>query len=110
MRFGKSKDPELDINHQLGLFMDLSNTRPKTYCMGLGLQGKKCLTCPPLFPKFVRSPDGTLTLAQTTGLTFTSGDGVDDASMVVRGGGVNRVAAGLTVRSGVAGSEALTVL
>ena len=51
MRFGKSKDPELDINHQLGLFMDLSNTRPKTYCMGLGLQGKKCLTCPPLFPK-----------------------------------------------------------
>jgi VCBS repeat-containing protein len=33
----------------------------------------------------VASTHGTLTLGQTTGLTFISGDGVADASMVVRG-------------------------
>jgi hypothetical protein len=62
MRFGKSRDPDLDINHQLGLFMDLAGTRPKPYCIGLGLQGKKCLTCPPLFPKLRKSPTGNWTV------------------------------------------------
>ncbi len=28
MRFGKSADPALDINYQLGLFMDLAGTNP----------------------------------------------------------------------------------
>jgi hypothetical protein len=28
MRFGKSADPELDFNHQMGLYMDELNIRP----------------------------------------------------------------------------------
>ncbi len=34
MRFGKSRDPELDINYQLGLLMDTLGTRPSTFCLG----------------------------------------------------------------------------
>jgi hypothetical protein len=34
MRFGKSRDPELDINHQLGLLMNNLGTRPSTRCLG----------------------------------------------------------------------------
>ena len=62
MRFGKSTDPELDINHQLGLFLDMTGTRPRTNCQGVALQGRKCLTCPPLFPKLKRASNGTWTL------------------------------------------------
>ena len=32
MRFGKSVDPDLDINFQLALHMDLLGTRPKPGC------------------------------------------------------------------------------
>ena len=62
MRFGKSTDPELDINHQLGLFLDMTGTRPSTNCQGVALQGRKCLTCPPLFPKLKRGANGTWAL------------------------------------------------
>jgi hypothetical protein len=58
MRIGKSVDPELDINHQLGLFTDMAGTCPKPYCIGLGLQGKKYRACSPLFPKFRKGPGG----------------------------------------------------
>ena len=51
MRFGKASDPELDIVYQLGLFMDSAGTRPRTHCAAANLKGKKCLVCPPLFPK-----------------------------------------------------------
>ena len=62
MRFGKSIDPQLDINHQLGLFMDMAGTRPRTHCQAAALKGKKCLTCPPLFPKLVSGPGDTWAL------------------------------------------------
>jgi hypothetical protein len=65
MRFGKSTDPELDINHQLGLFLDMTGTRPRTNCQGVALQGRKCLTCPPLFPKLKRASNGTCTRLQS---------------------------------------------
>ena len=54
MCFGMSVDPGLDINHQLGLFMD----RPTTACTALTCPGRRCTACPPLFPKLVR--DGSL--------------------------------------------------
>jgi hypothetical protein len=63
MRFGKAENPELDLNYQLGLFMDMAGTRPSTACTRATHPGKRC-KCPPLFPKFIRGPDGTLTLAQ----------------------------------------------
>ncbi len=56
MRFGKSADPALDINHQLGLFMNLAGTRPSPACAGDRLRGKRCLVCAPLFPKLVMGP------------------------------------------------------
>jgi hypothetical protein len=59
MRCGKSRDPELDINHQLGLFMDLAGTRPDPECQGAALRGRRCPKCKPLFPKLVRGPDNT---------------------------------------------------
>jgi hypothetical protein len=55
MSFGKSADPELDLNYQLGLFMDLAHTRPSSACAATQLRGKRCLTCPPLFPKLLKS-------------------------------------------------------
>ncbi len=51
MRFGKSQDPELDINHQLGLFMDPAGTRPDPSCQAAAL---RCPKCKPLFPKLAR--------------------------------------------------------
>ncbi len=51
MRFGKASDPELDIVYQLGLFMDKAGTRPRMHCTAGALRGKRCLICPPLFPK-----------------------------------------------------------
>ena len=42
MRFGKSTDPALDLNYQLGLFMDLAGTRPAATCLGGQLHGKGC--------------------------------------------------------------------
>ena len=58
MRFGKSTDPDLDLNYQLGLFMDMIGTRTRTHCAGESLRGKQCLTCAPLFPKLARAPNG----------------------------------------------------
>ena len=55
MRFGKSLDPELDINHQLGLLMDLLGTRPGTACTAASRPGRRCTACPPLFPKLTRA-------------------------------------------------------
>ena len=62
MRFGKSADPELDLNFQLGLFMDLAGTRPSPACAAHQLRGKRCLTCPPLFPKLQKGPGGAWVL------------------------------------------------
>ena len=62
MRFGKSADPALDINHQLGLFMDLAGTRPSPACAGDHLRGKRCLVCAPLFPKFAKGPGNSWVL------------------------------------------------
>jgi hypothetical protein len=62
MRFGKSADPALDINHQLGLFMDLAGTRPSPACAGESLRGKRCLVCAPLFPKLVKGPGSSWVL------------------------------------------------
>jgi hypothetical protein len=58
MRFGKSADPELDLDYQLGLFMDLALTRPSSACVADQLRGKRCLTCAPLFPKLAKGPGG----------------------------------------------------
>ena len=54
MRFGKSSDPELDLNFQLGLFMDLNGTRPSPDCLAASLRGRRCDKCKPLFPKMIR--------------------------------------------------------
>jgi hypothetical protein len=62
MRFGKSQDSELDINHQLGLFMDLAGTRPDPECQGAALRGRRCPKCKPLFPKLLRGPDNAWVL------------------------------------------------
>jgi hypothetical protein len=59
MRFGKSQDPKLDLNHQLGLFMDLTNTRPFKSCTACSRVGRRCTSCPPLFPKLIRGKDDT---------------------------------------------------
>ena len=56
MRFGKSEDPELDLNYQLGLFMDMAGTRPSPTCAAQQLCGKGCRTCLPLFPKLAKGP------------------------------------------------------
>ena len=56
MRFGKSADPELDINYQLGLFMDIAGTRPSKACSAATRRGRRCTACFPLFPKLVRGP------------------------------------------------------
>jgi hypothetical protein len=63
MRFGKSADPKLDINHQLGLLQDLLGTRPRTNCTKKSRPGARCPACPPLFPKLDKGPQGTWTLA-----------------------------------------------
>jgi hypothetical protein len=42
MRFGKSTDPQLDINYQLGLFMDMANTRPSKSCTTGSRPGRRC--------------------------------------------------------------------
>ena len=57
MRFGVATDPQLDINYQLGLFMDIAGTRPRTDCNRRS--GKRCTVCPPLFPKLVKGPNGS---------------------------------------------------
>ncbi len=53
MRFRKSSDPPLVLNHQHGLFMDLAGTRPYMAwhgaCLGAALCGKQCLACPSLY-------------------------------------------------------------
>ncbi len=63
MRFGKSADPRLDINHQLGLLQDLLGTRPRTNCTKKSRPGARCPACPPLFPKLAKGSQGTWTLA-----------------------------------------------
>ena len=62
MCFGKSIDPQLDIKHQLGLFMDHANTRPSKSCTARSRQGRRCTSCLPLFPKLIRGPDDTWVL------------------------------------------------
>jgi hypothetical protein len=57
MRFGVATDPQLDINYQLGLFMDIAGTRPRSNCNRR--KGKRCTVCPPLFPKLVKGPGGS---------------------------------------------------
>ena len=57
MRFGVATDDQLDINYQLGLFMDLAGTRPRTNCNRR--PGKRCTVCPPLFPRLVKGPNGS---------------------------------------------------
>ncbi len=59
MRFGT--DPQLDLLFQLGLFMDIAGTRPRTNCNGR--PNKRCTVCPPLFPKLTRGPGGTWVVA-----------------------------------------------
>ena len=63
MRFGKSADPKLDINHQLGLLQDLLGTRPRPSCTKKSRPGARCTACPPLFPKLDKGPHGSWTLA-----------------------------------------------
>ena len=69
MRFGKSADPALDINHQLGLFMDMLGTRPKPGCLKGTRPGKRCPVCPPLFPKLRLDASGNYVLAEDPTLT-----------------------------------------
>jgi hypothetical protein len=52
MRFGKSVDPELDVNHQVGMLMDMLGTRPLTSCTKVEKPHARC-QCPPLFPRLV---------------------------------------------------------
>ncbi len=52
LRFGKSADPELDVNHQMGLYMDELNIRPLTTCSKPTRPHARC-KCPPLFPRLV---------------------------------------------------------
>ena len=63
MRFGKAADPSLDLNYQLGLFMDLAGTRPSKRCRRHTLRGKRCPDCFPLFPKLVKGPNGSWVVA-----------------------------------------------
>ena len=62
MRFGRAQDPTLDINHQLGLFMDMAGTRPRSGCTKASRPGARCPVCPPLFPKLCRQTDGSWAL------------------------------------------------
>ncbi len=62
MRFGKSADPELDLNYQLGclgLLMDLAHNQPSPACAADRHRGKRCLACAPRFPKLVKGPGGS---------------------------------------------------
>jgi hypothetical protein len=63
MRFGKSADPALDINHQLRLFMNLVGTNPKPGCTKQRRPGARCPVCPPLFPKLQLADDGSYSIA-----------------------------------------------
>ena len=63
MRFGKSADPQLDLNHQLGVLQDLLGTRPGPNCSKKARPGARC-TCHPLFPKLVKNSSGSWTLDQ----------------------------------------------
>ena len=62
MRFGKSRDPALDINHQLGLFMDMAGNRPNTLCDAATARGRDCRHCLPLFPKLLKGAGDTYTI------------------------------------------------
>ncbi len=62
MRFGRSNEPELDINHQLGLLMDTLGTRPSTLCLGDANNGRRCQHCSTLFPRLAKGPAGSWVL------------------------------------------------
>ncbi len=62
MRYGRAADPALDINHQLGLFMDMAGTRPRPDCTKASRPGARCPVCPPFFPKLSRQTDGAWAL------------------------------------------------
>ncbi len=61
MRFGKSSDPALNLNHQLGLFMDLAGTHPHTDCLKdlEALRDKQLLSVPQTMKKDVRPSPST---------------------------------------------------
>ncbi len=50
MRFGKSANPDLDVSHQMGLYMDQLDIRPLTTCTKPARPHARC-KCPPLFPR-----------------------------------------------------------
>ena len=52
MRFGKSADPELDMNFQMGLYMDRLDIRPLATCTKAEKPHARC-KCSPLFPRLV---------------------------------------------------------
>jgi hypothetical protein len=61
MRFGKSRDPALNINHQLCLFMDMAGTRSATPHQAISPRPPlpPLAHCLPLFPKLLRGPCNT---------------------------------------------------
>ena len=71
MRFGKSIDPDLDINFQLELLMDKLGTRPKPGCTKATRPGRRCPVCPPLFPKLRLDASGQHVLADDPTPTAT---------------------------------------
>jgi hypothetical protein len=72
MRFGKSLDPELDVNHQMGMLMDMLGTRPLATCTKKDKPHARC-KCPPLFPRLVIDQrTGEYALAPKTRPTTTN--------------------------------------
>ena len=71
MRFGKSIDPDLDINFQLELLMDKLGTRPKPGCTKAARPGRRCPLCPQLFPKLRLNPSGQHVLVDDLAPTAT---------------------------------------
>jgi hypothetical protein len=57
MRFSKSADPELDVNNQMGLYMDELDIRLLTTCSKPTRPHARC-KCPPLFPRRHRLAQG----------------------------------------------------
>ena len=52
----------MDINHQLGLFMDMAGNRPNTVCDAATACGRDCRHCLPLFPKLFKGAGDTYTI------------------------------------------------
>jgi hypothetical protein len=71
MRFGKSADPELDVNHQMALYMDQLNIRPLTTCTKAARPHVRC-NCPPLFPRLATDSHKGTTSAPAVSKATTS--------------------------------------